>query len=85
MEANTMLTTSAEARNRVCLMDMVNGDNVICAGSCRGEECSAWRWEAARDEAAAGEGLGYCGMIGRVGRVVRKHPRRTIETTMIPS
>ena len=80
-----MLTTSAEARNSVCLMDMVGGDNGICAGHCRGEECSAWHWEAVEDGAIEGERLGYCGMIGCVGRVLRKHPRRLVETTMVIS
>jgi hypothetical protein len=77
-----MLTTSAEANNRVCLMDMVNRDNISCAGRCRGEECSAWHWEVVKNEADKGERLGYCGMIGRVERTVRKHPRRTVETTV---
>lgn len=80
-----MLTTTEEARNRVCLMNMVSGDIPIGAGSCRGEECSAWHWEAARDGSAAAERLGYCGMIGCVGRVVRKRPHRTVEMTVIPS
>jgi len=80
-----MLTTTAEARNRVCLMDMAGRDTIMSAGRCRGEKCSAWHWEAVRNGAPAGERLGYCGLIGCVGRVVRKHPRRTVETTMIPS
>jgi len=80
-----MLTTSAEACNWVCLMDMVGGDNGICAGRCRGMECSAWHWEAVKDGAVEAERLGYCGMIGCVGRVLRKHPRRLVETTMVLS
>lgn len=80
-----MLTTAADARNRVCLIDMVNRENAIEAGCCLGEECSAWRWEAAKDGAAATERLGYCGMIGCVERTVRKHPRRMIESTVIPA
>ena len=80
-----MLTTSAEARNRVCLIDMVNRDTIACAGRCRGEECSAWHWEAVKDGGGEGERLGYCGMIGCVERTVRKHPRRMVETTMVPS
>ena len=80
-----MLTTSAEASNRVCLIDMVNRDNSSCAGRCRGVECSAWHWEVVENGADEGERLGYCGMIGRVERTVRKRPRRTVETTMPPS
>ena len=80
-----MLTTTVEARNRVCLVDMVGGDNVIGAGHCLGEECSAWHWEAVKDGAVEGERLGYCGVIGCVGRVLRKHPRRLVETTMVRS
>lgn len=81
-EANTMLTTSAEARNRVCLVDMVGPDCVMGAGHCRGEECSAWHWEAVAQGAAAGARLGYCGVIGCVERRVRKHPRRLVEATV---
>lgn len=80
-----MLTTTAEARNRICLIDMVTRDTIVCAAPCRGEECSAWHWEAAKDGAVEGERLGYCGMIGCVERTVRKHPRRTVETTVAPS
>lgn len=80
-----MLTTSAEARNRVCLIDMMSRCNVICAAPCQGEECSAWHWEAVKDGAFGGERLGYCGMIGCVARTVRKHPRRTVETTLVVS
>ncbi len=80
-----MLTTTADARNRVCLMDMAGRGNVICAGRCLGEECSAWHWEAVKDGAIEGERLGYCGLIGCVGRTVRKHPRRLVETTVVPS
>ncbi len=75
-----MLTTGAEARNRVCLRDMAARDGSMAAGRCRGEECSAWRWETAGKRATAGERLGYCGMIGRVERSVRKRPRRMVET-----
>ncbi len=74
-----MLTTAAEARDRVCLLDMAGGNNVMAAGHCRGEECSAWRWEAAREGAKSGERLGYCGLIGRVERRVRKRPQRLVE------
>ncbi len=77
-----MLMTSAEAHNRVCLMDLVGRDNVVCAVHCMGEECSAWRWEAANDSAAAAERLGHCGLVGRVERTVRKRPRRTVEATV---
>lgn len=79
-----MLTTTAEARKRICLMDMGGRDNIMSAGHCLGEECSAWHWEAVKDRTPPEERLGYCGMIGCVGRVVRKHPRRTVETTMVP-
>ena len=77
-----MLTTAAQARDRVCLLDMVNPENVVDAACCRAEECSAWRWEAARDGAPPAEPLGYCGMIGCVERTVRKHPRRMVESTV---
>ncbi|MGE5190160.1 MAG: hypothetical protein ACM3NF_08900 [Gemmatimonadota bacterium] len=77
-----MLTTAEEARNRVCLMDMVNHNGVAGPGFCRGEGCSAWRWEAARDGPA--ERLGHCGVIGCVKRAVRKRPRRMVESTVGP-
>ncbi len=76
-----MLTTAAESRNSVCLIDMAGPENVMAAGRCRGEECSAWRWETVGKRAAPGERLGYCGMIGRVERKVRKRPRRMVEAT----
>lgn len=77
-----MLTTAADACNRICLLDMVNGENVVDTGCCLGEACSAWHWEAAGDGAGAGERLGYCGVIGCVERTVRKHPRRMVEATV---
>ncbi len=80
-----MLTTAAEAGNRICLLDMVGRDNVMGAGRCLGEECSAWHWEALGDADAAGERLGYCGMIGCVARTVRKRPRRMVEATVVVS
>ncbi len=80
-----MLTTSADARHRICLIDMVNRDNVNGAGCCRGEACSAWHWEAAKEGIVAGERLGYCGMIGCVERTLRKRPRRRVEATVLLS
>ena len=80
-----MLTTAAEARNRVCLMNLASRDNPIDAGACRGDACSAWHWEAAGGGVAAAERLGYCGMVGCVKRVVRKRPRRTVEETTAAS
>jgi len=80
-----MLTTSGEAGNRVCLIDMVSRRDNSQAGRCRGPECSAWHWEAAAAGSPEDERLGYCGIIGCVKRQVRKHPRRMVEATVVPS